>query len=108
MELILAAYFAGKATPFRHGMLQIAGIVLAFVVAEASCLLCAALGVNLLVAILVPAFCFLAVYAAAGEVVDKDYGNLLVDIVCSLSLGAYAGVLYQHPNLITGRRQEMK
>lgn len=93
---------SGAETPFRHLHLQGLGILVSLAITGASCLLCGALGVNLLVAFAVPLLTLLVVYAFIPALLDEDYGNIAVGVIVSLGLAIWAGISYAHAGYIFG------
>ena len=102
IEPSMDAYASGKETPFRHIYLQSIGIVVALAIAGASCLLCATLGTNLAIAILVPVVALLISYAFTQELIDQEYGNVLVGVLSIIGLGIVAGLQYVHLGFVFG------
>lgn len=95
-------FCTGADTPFRHLHLQGIGILASLAIAGASCLLCGALGVNVLIAFAVPLLTFLVAYAFLPALLDHEVGNIIVGVLTALGLGAWVGTSYAHAGYIFG------
>jgi hypothetical protein len=102
IEPAYTAYFEGKATPFRHALLQLGGIALSIAIAGGCYFLCGLLALNVIWSGLVLASAFVVAYAFAGELLDEDYGNVLICVIGSLAAAVLAGTGYAHAGFVFG------
>lgn len=102
IEPAITRYFEGKETPFRHAVLHLTGLAFSLAVAGGAYYLCSLLALNVLASGLVVVFVLGLAYAFLGAVLDEDYGNASIDVVCSLAAAVLVGAGYAHAGFVYG------
>ena len=102
IEPSITAYFEGKETSFRHAVLQFTGVVVSFALAGGAYHLCGLLALPVLASGVAVSLVLALAYAFLGAVLDEDYGNATIDVICSLAAAVLVGVGYAHAGFVYG------